>query len=228
MKKLILLSGAGMSAESGIMTFRDMGGLWEQYNIEEVASPIAWRQNPQLVLDFYNQRRKQLLEVQPNKGHFAIFELENYFDVQIITQNVDNLHERAGSTNVLHLHGELMKVRSEVNEQLIYEMDDWELKLGDTAEDGQQLRPHIVWFGEAVPMIEKAIPIVQSADIIVIVGTSMQVYPAASLISYSKPEAELYYIDPNADAYSYPNLKCINKKATEGLEDLALLLQNKE
>ena len=217
MKKLIIISGAGMSAESGILTFRDMGGLWEQYNIEEVASPIAWQRNPQLVLDFYNQRRKQLMEVEPNAGHYALVELEKKYEVQIITQNVDNLHERAGSSHVMHLHGELMKVRSEVNENLVSTMTHWELKLGDLAEDGHQLRPHIVWFGEAVPMIEKAIPLVQQADIIIIVGTSMQVYPAASLISYAPEKADLYYIDPNAEAFSYPRLKCINAKAGTGL-----------
>ena len=147
MQTVVILSGAGMSAESGIMTFRDMGGLWEQYNIEEVASPIAWERDPQLVLDFYNQRRKQLMEVEPNAGHYALVELEKAFDVQIITQNVDNLHERAGSSNVMHLHGEMMKVRSIANDDLIYEMDHWELKLGDKSEDGHQLRPNIVWFG---------------------------------------------------------------------------------
>ena len=221
MRKLVILSGAGMSAESGIMTFRDMGGLWEQYNIEEVASPIAWHRDPQLVLDFYNQRRKQLLEVSPNEGHFALANLESHFDVQIITQNVDNLHERAGSANVLHLHGELMKVRSEVNEHLVYEMDDWELKLGDKAEDGHQLRPHIVWFGEAVPMIEKAVPIMQSADIVIVVGTSMQVYPAAGLIGYADADIPKYYVDPNAADFEQSNLQCIKQKAGEALPKLA-------
>lgn len=220
MNKLVILSGAGMSEESGIMTFRDMGGLWQKYNIEEVASPIAWQRSPQLVLDFYNQRRKQLMEVEPNAGHYALVKLEEKYEVQIITQNVDNLHERAGSSNVLHLHGELMKVRSEVNEHLVTEMNHWELKLGDLAEDGHQLRPHIVWFGEAVPNIEKAIPIVQQADTIIIVGTSMQVYPAASLIHYAPKNANLYYIDPNANAYSHPNLKCIKAKAGTGLPSL--------
>ena len=220
MKKVVILSGAGMSAESGILTFRDMGGLWEQYNIEEVASPIAWQREPQLVLDFYNQRRKQLMEVKPNAGHFALAELESKFEVQIITQNVDNLHERAGSTNVMHLHGEMMKVRSVVNDKLIYEMDHWELKLGDMAEDGQQLRPHIVWFGEAVPMIEEAIPIIQSADIVIIVGTSMRVYPAAGLIGYAKTGIPKYYIDPNANDFEQHNMRCINKKAGEALPKL--------
>ena len=220
MQKLVVLSGAGMSAESGIMTFRDMGGMWEQYNIEEVASPIAWQQDPQLVLDFYNIRRKQLMEVEPNAGHFALADLEKEYDVQIITQNVDNLHERAGSTNVMHLHGELMKVRSEVDESLIHEMDHWELKLGDTAEDGHQLRPHIVWFGEAVPMIEEAIPIVQDADIFMVVGTSLQVYPAAGLLSYAGHEIPKYYIDPNAGELHISNMTCLNDKAGVGLPKL--------
>ena len=220
MKNIVILSGAGMSAESGIMTFRDMGGLWEQYNIEEVASPIAWANSPQLVLDFYNQRRKQLMEVEPNAGHYALVALEKKFNVQIVTQNVDNLHERAGSSNVLHLHGEMMKVRSVVDEKLIYEMDHWELKLGDTADDGHQLRPHIVWFGEAVPMIEEAVPIVQQADILLIVGTSMQVYPAAGLVSYANTETPKYFIDPNAEELNYPNLSCLREKAGIGLPKL--------
>ncbi len=219
-EKIVVLSGAGMSAESGILTFRDMGGLWQQYNIEEVASPVAWRQNPQLVLDFYNMRRKQLMEVNPNAGHYALARLEEKYDVSIITQNVDNLHERAGSTNVLHLHGELMKVRSEVNEDLIYEMDHWELKLGDKAEDGHQLRPHIVWFGEAVPMIEEAIPIVREAEILMIIGTSLQVYPAAGLLSYAPQEIRKYYIDPNADSFSGGDITPIAQKAGEALPEL--------
>ena len=218
--KLVVLSGAGMSAESGIMTFRDMGGLWQQYNIEEVASPVAWRQNPQLVLDFYNMRRKQLLEVGPNAGHYALARLEEKYDVSIITQNVDNLHERAGSSNVLHLHGELMKVRSEVNEKLVYEMEHWELKLGDKAEDGHQLRPHIVWFGEAVPMIEEAIPIVGEADILMIIGTSLQVYPAAGLLSYAPQGISKYYIDPDADSFAGSGIINIVQKAGEALPKL--------
>ncbi len=224
MQTVVILSGAGMSAESGIMTFRDMGGLWEQYNIEEVASPIAWERDPQLVLDFYNQRRKQLMEVEPNAGHYALVDLEKVFDVQIITQNVDNLHERAGSSNVMHLHGEMMKVRSIDNDDLIYEMDHWELKLGDKAEDGHQLRPHIVWFGEAVPMIEAAIPIIQQADILIVVGTSMQVYPAAGLISYANTEIPKYYIDPNAGELNYKNLVCLREKAGVGLPKLVTKL----
>jgi NAD-dependent deacetylase len=227
MQKLVVLSGAGMSAESGIMTFRDMGGMWEQYNIEEVASPIAWQRNPQLVLDFYNIRRKQLMEVKPNAGHFALADLQQKYDVQIITQNVDNLHERAGSTNVMHLHGELMKVRSEADETLIQEMNHWELKLGDTAEDGYQLRPHIVWFGEAVPMIEEAIPIIQEADLFMVIGTSLQVYPAAGLLSYAPQEIPKYYIDPHADKMHISNMISLNEKAGVGLPKLAKQLLNK-
>jgi NAD-dependent deacetylase len=220
MKKIVVLSGAGMSQESGIMTFRDMGGLWEQYNIEEVASPVAWRQNPQLVLDFYNIRRKQLMEVEPNAGHYALARLEEKYDVEIITQNVDNLHERAGSSKVLHLHGELMKVRSEVNDDLIYELDHWELKLGDKAEDGHQLRPHIVWFGEAVPMMEAAYPIVQQADIFMVIGTSLHVYPAAGLTAYAPSGIPKYYIDPNAHTMQDKAFRRIAQKSGEALPKL--------
>ena len=191
MKKLIILTGAGISAESGIKTFRDADGLWEGHNVMEVASPEGYLENPELVLDFYNQRRKQLLEVSPNKAHYNLAKLENYFDVEIITQNVDDLHERAGSTKVIHLHGELLKVRSAVNESNVL---DWrkELVLGDLCSEKSQLRPHIVWFGEMVPLLEKAIKITQTADILVVIGTSMQVYPAASLIDYIKPNTPIY------------------------------------
>jgi len=227
MKKVVVLSGAGISAESGILTFRDMGGLWEQYDIEEVASPAAWRRTPQLVLDFYNQRRKQLMEVKPNAGHFALAELESSYDVHIITQNVDNLHERAGSTKVMHLHGELMKVRSEVNEELIYEMDHWELKLGDLAEDGHQLRPHIVWFGEPVPNIYKAEEICRTADIFIIVGTSLNVYPAAGLMYFIPSEIPIYYIDPKpASVPEYINI--IPQKASSGLKTVKDILLKKK
>ena len=181
MKKLVVLTGAGMSAESGIRTFRDSDGLWEEYNVMDVCTPEAWQRDPELVNRFYNERRKQLYEAQPNAGHFGLAELEKDFDVQIITQNIDDLHERAGSTKVLHLHGELKKVRSSRNPNLIYDLDGWELKLGTKAEDGSILRPHIVWFGESVPNIEPAIELVQQADILVIIGTSLAVYPAASL-----------------------------------------------
>ncbi|MCK4701157.1 MAG: NAD-dependent deacylase [Bacteroidales bacterium] len=197
MQKLVVLSGAGMSAESGLKTFRDMGGLWEQYDVTEVASPQAWETNQELVLRFYNERRKQLLESEPNKGHIGLVELEKFFNVEIITQNVDDLHERAGSSKVLHLHGEIRKARSTVDPALVYEIDGWELKKGDRCEKGSQLRPHIVWFGEAVPAIEDAARITGTADILVVIGTSLNVYPAAGLINYAPGNCEIYLIDPN-------------------------------
>ncbi|MBN2236814.1 MAG: NAD-dependent deacylase, partial [Bacteroidales bacterium] len=199
MKKIVVLSGAGISAESGISTFRDSNGLWRNHRIEEVASPMAWINNRDLVLEFYNLRRKQLFEVEPNRGHLALVELENYFDVQIVTQNVDDLHERAGSSKVLHLHGDLKKVRSTADENLVYELKHWELKNGDMCEKGSQLRPHIVWFGEAVPNISKAIRIVQKADILLVVGTSLVVYPAAGLMDYTSRDARVFYIDTQAE-----------------------------
>lgn len=200
MKKIVVLTGAGISAESGVSTFRDSNGLWRNHRIEEVASPIAWENNQQMVLDFYNQRRKQLFEVEPNEGHKWLVKLEGKFDVQIVTQNVDDLHERAGSTNVLHLHGELKKVRSTINPELVYTLDHWELKNGDNCELGSQLRPHIVWFGESVPMIETAMSIVSEADILIVIGTSMVVYPAASLINFVGDNIPKYYIDRSSEA----------------------------
>jgi NAD-dependent deacetylase len=205
MKKLVVLTGAGISAESGIKTFRDSDGLWEGHDVQEVATPEGFYKNPQLVLEFYNQRRRQLHEVKPNAGHLMLAELEKHFDVHIITQNVDNLHERAKSSKVLHLHGELLKVRSVKNE---YNILDWQhdLVLGDLDENGHQLRPHIVWFGEAVPALEKAVEITESADFFAVVGTSLQVYPAAGLISYTMPHIPVFYIDPKpAPIYSIPN-----------------------
>ncbi len=195
-KKLVVLSGAGVSAESGIKTFRDAGGLWEGHDVMEVASPEGWYKNPALVLDFYNKRRRQLFEVQPNNAHKHIAHLEQYFDVNVITQNVDDLHERAGSTNVLHLHGELLKARS-INNEL--DVIEWtaDINEGDLHTDGHQLRPHIVWFGEAVPAIMDAMQIVQQADYLIVIGTSLQVYPAAGLIDYAKPDIPIFYIDPN-------------------------------
>ncbi len=221
MKRIVILTGAGMSAESGISTFRDSNGLWKNHRIEEVATPAAWERNPELVLEFYNQRRKQLFEVEPNKGHKALVRLEEKFDVQIITQNVDDLHERAGSSHVLHLHGELKKARSTADPHLIYELDHWELKLGDKCEKGSQLRPHIVWFGEPVPMIEKAAEITQTTEIFMVVGTSMVVYPAAGLIHYVKREAPKFYVDPKAfPLHGVPHLEVIRKKAGEALPGL--------
>ena len=218
MKKIIVLTGAGISAESGLQTFRDANGLWEGHDIMEVASPIGWKNNKNLVLDFYNKRRTQLLTVQPNDGHKLLVNLEQYFDVTIITQNVDDLHERAGSKNILHLHGELLKVRSTKNEQLIY---SWrkDLTIGDYCEENNQLRPHIVWFGEEVPMLDKAMELTAKADILIIIGTSMQVYPAASLINFIKPKTPIYFIDPNPSIREnqYPNLKIINEKASSGV-----------
>jgi len=219
--KIVVLSGAGISAESGISTFRDTNGLWRNHRMEEVASPIAWVNDMELVLEFYNLRRKQLFEVEPNKGHLSLVELEKHFDTHIITQNVDDLHERAGSSKVWHLHGELKKVRSTVDDSLIYEMDHWELKKGDLCEKKSQLRPHIVWFGEAVPALGKAIEIVSKADILIIVGTSLVVYPAAGLVDYAPTGIPIYYVDPQANQLSHrSNITCIAKKATEGLPGL--------
>jgi NAD-dependent deacetylase len=229
MKKIVVLTGAGMSAESGISTFRDNGGLWNKYKIEEVATPEAFEANPELVLDFYNFRRKQLAEVEPNLGHKILDRLQNNFDVTIITQNVDNLHERAGSTKVLHLHGELTKVRSTKYPELIYDIGTKPLKLGDTCEKGAQLRPHIVWFGEAVPAIDEAVPIVNSADIFVVIGTSLNVYPAAGLIMYAKHEIPKYLIDPNNIDVPYNlNFTVIKKGASEGTAELEKILVNKK
>ena len=218
-KKLVVLTGAGISAESGIKTFRDAGGLWEGHDVMEVASYDGWIKNKALVLDFYNQRRKQLFDVKPNLGHFTLAELEVDFDVHIITQNVDDLHERAGSTNILHLHGELLKVRSDRNPPT--EILDWktDLNLGDLDTNGSQLRPHIVWFGEEVPALDEAINMVQQADYLVIIGTSMQVYPAAGLLHYTNSSIPVYYIDPNpATLYELANpLEIIPMNATEGV-----------
>jgi NAD-dependent deacetylase len=220
MKRLVVLTGAGMSAESGIRTFRDMGGLWEEYDIEEVATPQAWARNRELVIRFYNERRKQLLESHPNSGHSGLAELEKDFDVQIITQNIDNLHERAGSSHVLHLHGELMKVRSTVDPSLIYKLDHWELKLGDKCEKGSQLRPHIVWFGEAVPEMDNAILLTESADIFCVIGTSLNVYPAAGLINYAPAGIPIILVDPNPPEYLPKRVEVIAEKAGRGVSVL--------
>ena len=215
-----------MSAESGVKTFRDSGGLWEGHDVMEVASPDGFRNNPDLVLDFYNQRRRQLKEVTPNLGHLNIAKLEESFDVHVITQNVDDLHERAGSTNIVHLHGELRKVRSTVYPNKIYNWEE-DLILGDTCDDGTQLRPHIVWFGEAVPMIESAIEIVEQADVLVIIGTSMQVYPAASLVNFVNDDIPIYFIDPfpNLNPSHYVNdIIIIEDTAVNGTEKLLKML----
>ena len=227
MKRIVVLTGAGISAESGIQTFRDSDGLWNKYRFEELASPAAWARDPELVLNFYNWRRKIVWDAQPNEGHKALLRLEAKFDVQIITQNVDDLHERAGSNKVLHLHGEIRKARSTLDENLVYDLDHWELKLGDTCERGSQLRPHIVWFGEAVTSISPAIDLASKADIFIVIGTSMVVYPAASLIVYVNPHKPKYYIDPKAfNVGGVANLEVITKTAGEGVPQLVDKLLN--
>ena len=217
MKKLTILSGAGISAESGIKTFRDSNGLWENHDVTEVASPEGWRKNRELVLDFYNQRRRQLHEVQPNEAHKLLAELEKYFEVRIITQNIDDLHERAGSSYVLHLHGELFKSCSSNNKSLIYEQKD-DIKIGDKAEDGAQLRPFIVWFGEDVPMMTEAMKITKEADIFLVIGTSLQVYPAAGLLQDIKDDCLLIVINPD-DSMNYGKRAVVIKEtATKGMK----------
>ena len=227
-QKIVVLTGAGMSAESGLRTFRDANGLWEGHDVMEVASPQGFARNPKLVLEFYNQRRRQLLQVEPNAGHNALVNLETRYDVNIVTQNVDNLHEQAGSSQVLHLHGELFKVRSMVNENHILEWKK-DLVLGDLDENGHQLRPHIVWFGEMVPLLETAAHITQQADILIIIGTSMQVYPAASLIHYVNRGVPIYFIDPkpNVNQTDFKNLTILSKTAVEGVPSLVSELLDK-
>ena len=226
-KKICVLTGAGISQESGIKTFRDADGLWEGHDVQAVASPQGWDADQELVLDFYNQRRRQLKEVKPNGAHLLVAQLEENFEVVVITQNVDDLHERGGSSNIIHLHGELTKVRSIANENLVYDWDG-DLVTGDAGEDGKQLRPHIVWFGEQVPMLEKAAIEVSSADIVVIIGTSMQVYPAAGLVGYAPPHASIYYIDPKPhisyELRNMGNLTLIEEKAVAGMERLISLI----
>jgi NAD-dependent deacetylase len=220
-KRIVVFTGAGVSAESGIKTFRDSDGLWENYKIEDVATPQAWNKNPALVNEFYNLRRKQVLEVQPNEAHKAIVKLEKKFDVNIITQNIDDLHERAGSKKVLHLHGEIRKVRSTVKSNLIYDLAGWELKMGDKCELGSQLRPHIVWFGEAVPMMDMAMSLVSVADIFLVIGTSLNVYPAAGLLSYADRSIPKYLVDPNPQNIGrIEHLTILAEKAGEGVPKL--------
>jgi NAD-dependent deacetylase len=227
MKNIVVLTGAGMSAESGIATFRDTGGLWEQYRVEDVATPEGFRRNPKLVLDFYNARRRETMNAQPNKGHIGLAEMQGEYNVSIITQNVDNLHEKAGSKHVLHLHGELMKARSSINPDLIYDIDpaNPDIHEGDTCEDGSQLRPHIVWFGEAVPLMYEAERIVKQADILVIIGTSMNVYPAAGLINYTSAGIPVYLIDPNPVSVRKVDVNFIQKGASEGVAALRQMLR---
>lgn len=230
MRNLVVLSGAGMSAESGISTFRDAGGLWEKYPVMQVASAEGYVRNPELVISFYNERRRQLLDVKPNAGHIGVARLEEDFNVTVVTQNVDNLHEQAGSSHVIHLHGELTKVcssRDPYNPRYVKELqpDEYEVRMGDKAGDGSQLRPFIVWFGEAVPEIETAIDYVEKADIFVIIGTSLNVYPAAGLLNYVPRTAEVYLIDPNpVDTHSMRQVHVISKGASEGVKELRRLL----
>lgn len=225
MKNLVVLTGSGISAESGLKTFRESGGLWEGYDVYEVATPEGWHKNPSLVLEFYNQRRKQALESNPNEAHKILADLESHFNITIITQNVDNLHERAGSSNIIHLHGELFKSRSTLDENLVYEMDGWELNLGDTCEKGGQLRPHIVWFGEMVPMMEVAAKVTMKADICIVVGTSLVVYPAAGLLDYVGSDIPKFIVDPNMpDVSDRPNLYLIEEKASTGMQKVQDIL----
>jgi NAD-dependent deacetylase len=227
MKKLVVLTGAGMSAESGLRTFREMGGLWEEHDVYEVASPGGWQRDRSMVLRFYNERRKQLLETKPNRGHFDLVELEKYFELWIVTQNVDDLHERAGSNRILHLHGELRKSRSTMDPGLVYDIEGWKLEEGDLCEKGSQLRPHVVWFGESVPAIEEAARVVSAADIFVIIGTSMNVYPAAGLINYVPGTAPIYVIDPNEVSIAgHSRIRVIQKGASEGVQLLMEEIRN--
>lgn len=223
-QKLVVLTGAGISAESGLRTFRDSDGLWEGYNIEDVATPRAWRRDPQLVLDFYNLRRKDVMAALPNAAHISLAEMEEHFDVHIVTQNIDDLHERAGSTKVLHLHGEIIKMRSDKNVHKLYPVTG-DIKLGDKAEDGGQYRPHVVWFEEPVPMIEEAIPIMYDADVFLLIGTSLAVYPAAGLVDFVRPDVTKYVVDKHIPSVSkYRNIVPIEKTATEGIKELRKLL----
>ncbi len=229
MQRVVVFTGAGISAESGINTFRDSGGLWEKYDISEVATPEAFHANPKLVIDFYNARRKQVMEAKPNEAHQALVKLEEKFNVQIITQNIDDLHERAGSKNVMHLHGEIRKVRSTRFPELVYELETAEQQYDAVCERGFQLRPHIVWFGEMVPLMELAVEHVASADIFIIIGTSLEVYPAASLIHYAGAAIPKFYIDPNArPVHKLPNVSIISEKAGTGVPALVESLLNIE
>jgi len=219
MKKLVVLTGAGISAESGIPTFRDSNGLWEGFRVEDVASPEGWAKDPAQVLDFYNQRRKRAHEVKPNRGHEILAELEKDFEVTVVTQNVDNLHERAGSSHVIHLHGSLFESRSTADERLVYPIEGWELKIGDKCEKGSQLRPNIVWFGEMVPLMDTAVRYAADADVFLIVGTSLVVYPAAGLIQYVAYDVPKFLVDPKAlDIGDFPSLQMIADKASTGME----------
>lgn len=225
MKKLVALTGAGISAESGLATFRDSGGLWEGHRVEDVATPEAWKKNQALVLEFYNERRKKALEAKPNRGHEILAELESHFEVTIVTQNVDDLHERAGSSNVIHLHGSLFESRSTLDPSLVYKINGWQLNLGNKCEKGSQLRPNIVWFGEMVPLMETAARLAAQADIFLVVGTSMVVYPAAGLIHYVSDHAKKYVIDPKQpEVHRVPNVEFITERASTGMMKIKNLL----
>lgn len=224
MKTVVVLTGAGVSAESGIRTFRESGGLWEEHDVMDVASPQGWAKNPELVLRFYNERRKQLADARPNRAHEILAELEEDFRVKIVTQNVDDLHEQAGSSNVLHLHGELTKVRSTMDPTLVYEVGCREVNIGDTCEKGAQLRPHIVWFGEAVPAFEDAIKIAETADVFIVIGTSLNVYPAAGLLHYTQADTPIFIIDPNEVGSAVGHARLIKEPATTGLAKLKDIL----
>ena len=218
-QKLVVFTGAGVSAESGIRTFRESGGLWEEYDIIDVATPEAWTRQPKVVLDFYNARRRQVLKAEPNRAHTIIAELENEMDLQVITQNIDNLHERAGSTHVLHLHGEIMKAKSSLDPNLVYNIEGEEIKWGERCELGSQLRPHVVWFGEEVPAMQEAGQITASADVLLVVGTSLNVYPAAGLLYMTRPEARIIVIDPGEPLIpDQKNITWIREKAGKGME----------
>lgn len=227
MKKIVVLTGAGISAESGLKTFRDAGGLWEGYRVEDVATPEAWKRDPLLVQTFYNERRKAVLEADPNSAHLALTRLEEKYDVTIITQNIDNLHERAGSSKIVHLHGLITKSQSEKNPQLTYDISGWELKMGELCELGSQLRPHVVWFGEPVPMIEYAQKICKQADIFIVIGTSLQVYPAAGLIDFVPPGSQKYLVDKNQPEIRFKDVEMIIKSSTIGVPELVDKLLNR-
>ncbi len=230
MQRVVAFTGAGVSAESGIDTFRDSGGLWDQYDIADVATPEAFAKDPETVLQFYNERRKKVLESEPNAAHRALAELEKAYDVVVVTQNIDDLHERAGSSKVLHLHGEIRKVRSSVDPDLIYEIGGEEIQIGQTCDKGSQLRPHVVWFGEAVPMLEHAAKEIQEADVLLVIGSSLNVYPAAGLVFYAKREARKYLIDPKAeeDGGSMADFRLIPEKAGKGVPLVVEELMDKE